>query len=184
MSEKLSNLNTILSSLSMATNDENERAGRESGARRRELAESISLEVRRSQNRTEVFDESVCAALGINRTDHRCMDILDQEGPMTAGQLAVRARLTSGAITTVLDRLERAGFARRVRDDHDRRRVQVELTDEARSAVWVYYEPLAAASARLYEGYSDGELELVLDFLRRAAALFVPLLEPPNEPGS
>ena len=63
---------------------------------------------------------------------------------LTAGRLAELMGLTTGAITTVLDRLERAGFARRVRDESDRRRVRVELDREgAREKLWPYYEPLA-----------------------------------------
>jgi DNA-binding MarR family transcriptional regulator len=98
----------------------------------RELTERISLEVRRSQNRADAYDEAVADAPGINRTDMRCIDVLDQEGRMTAGRLASLTGLTTGAITTVVDRLERAGFAQRVRDERDRRRVHVELTELAR----------------------------------------------------
>jgi len=142
------------------------------GVRRRELAEAISREIRRGQVRTDAYDEAVCGAVGINRTDHRCIDILDAEGPMTAGRLAERAGLTTGAMTTVLDRLERSGYARRVRDAEDRRRIRVELSDEARRALWPYYEPLARLAAELFERYSESELELVLDFLQTGAALF------------
>ena len=55
---------------------------------------------------------------------------------MTAGELDRESELSTGAITTLLDRLERAGYVRRVRDDVDRRRILVELTDEARHRAW------------------------------------------------
>jgi len=58
----------------------------------------------------------------------RFLDVLQEREPLTAGELAVEAGLTTGAVTTVLDRLERAGYALRVRDTHDRRRILVELT--------------------------------------------------------
>jgi DNA-binding MarR family transcriptional regulator len=140
--------------------------------RRRALMEAISLEVRRSQNRTDAYDEAVSEAVGINRTDHRCLDVLDQEGGATAGRLAEVMGLSTGAITAVIDRLERAGFARRVRDEQDRRRVRVEMTDEARETMLPYYQPLHELSQRLYARYTDEQLELLLDFLRTADVLY------------
>ena len=52
---------------------------------------AINLEVRRSQNRTDAYDEAVADALGLNRTDQRCLDIIEQEGAhATPGRLAAR----------------------------------------------------------------------------------------------
>ena len=139
--------------------------------RRRQLIEAINGEVRRSQNRTDAYDEAVADAVGINRTDHRCIDILELEGGTTAGRLAELMGLSTGAVTTVLDRLERAGLARRVRDEHDRRRVNVVVTEKAGALLWPFYEPLAKLSERLYARYSDDQLALVLDFLVAGAEL-------------
>src|ERR671933_1184232 len=101
-------------------------------SRKRELFDELITEVRLSQNATDRFDQAVADALGINRTDMRCTDVLEREGPVTAGRLAEATGLTTGAITTVIDRLERGGFARRLRDPDDRRRVLVDLTPETR----------------------------------------------------
>ena len=87
--------------------------------------------MRANQRATDVVDDLVCQLLGVNRTDARCLDILDQQGSMSAGDLAEASRLTTGAITAVIDRLERAGYARRVPDPSDRRRVLVEPTEKA-----------------------------------------------------
>jgi DNA-binding MarR family transcriptional regulator len=144
----------------------------ESPDRRSELMHAISLAVRRSQNRSDAYDEAVSDAVGINRTDHRCLDVLDQEGGATAGRLAEVMGLSTGAITAVIDRLERAGFARRVRDEDDRRRVRVELTPKTRETMWPYYEPMLELSRQLYSRYTDQELELLLDFLRTADELY------------
>lgn len=138
---------------------------------RDELIVALNLEVRRSQNRTDAYDELVCEALGINRTDHRFLDFIDQEPGITAGRLAEVSGLTTGAVTTVLDRLERAGFARRVRDEHDRRRVRIELAERAQAELWPYYEPLAQIGEAIKERYSDAELELLVDFMETAAAM-------------
>lgn len=140
--------------------------------RRDKLIAAINLEVRRSQNRTDAYDEAVADAIGLNRTDHRCIDILEQEGGATAGRLAELMGLTTGAVTTVLDRLERAGFARRVRDESDRRRVHVVLTEKAGEVLWPFYEPMQRLSEELYSRYSDDELALLLGFLVAGAELY------------
>jgi DNA-binding MarR family transcriptional regulator len=104
--------------------------------------------------------------MGLNRTDLRCLDVLDQRGPLTAGQLAGAMHLSSGAITTLVDRLERAGYARRVRDTADRRRVVVELTPKLHAAASPY-EALFHGTVRLLENRTDAELELMIDFLEQ-----------------
>src|SRR5437588_5726183 len=98
---------------------------------RQRLLQDLGGEIRAGQRATDVLDELLCQLLGINRTDARCLDILEQEGGMSAGDLAEASRLSTGAITAVLDRLERAGYARRVPDPSDRRRVLVEATSKA-----------------------------------------------------
>jgi DNA-binding MarR family transcriptional regulator len=133
---------------------------------KRELFEALLLEVRRSQNATDRFDQAVADAIGLNRTDMRCVDVIDREGPVPAGRLAEATGLTTGAITTVLDRLEGAGYARRVRDLADRRRVLVELSAQARAQVHGFYEPHRALSESLYRRYTREQMELLLEFVR------------------
>jgi len=128
--------------------------------------EELLDEVRRSQNATDRFDQAVADALGLNRTDMRCLDVLEREGPVSAGRLAEATGLTTGAMTTALDRLERAGYARRVRDTADRRRVLVEATPQALQDVGRFYSEHAALSERLYERYTEAQLELLLGFVR------------------
>lgn len=78
---------------------------------------------------TVMYHSEVAEHLGLSVTDHKCLDLaMRAEGPLTAGRIAELSGLTSGAITGVLDRLERAGYAKRVRDPNDRRRVLVELS--------------------------------------------------------
>jgi DNA-binding MarR family transcriptional regulator len=136
---------------------------------RGELIEAFIAAIRASQTATEMLDSAVADYLGIHRTDYRCLDILDQEGPMTAGQLAERAQLSPGAITTLLDRLERKNLARRARDTEDRRRVLVEVTPELRErGAQLYGTPEEAASS--LDVYSDEQLEFLTDFLRGSVA--------------
>ena len=91
------------------------------------IQELIHL-ARAHQAANDALDEVAYQKLGINRTDGRCLDIVQNEGPMTAGRLAKLSGLTTAAVTAVLDRMEKAGYARRVRDENDRRQVIVELT--------------------------------------------------------
>jgi DNA-binding MarR family transcriptional regulator len=132
---------------------------------KREVFERLLDEVRRSQNATARFDQAVADAAGINRTDMRCIDVLQRGGPMTAGQLADETGLSTGAMTTALDRLERAGYARRVRDPADRRRVRIELTP-AIGAVESFYREHGRMADRLYRRYTLEQLELLLQFVR------------------
>jgi DNA-binding MarR family transcriptional regulator len=125
----------------------------------------LSVEVRRYQNAQDAFDDAAAERLGINRTDQRCMDILDLNGQMTAGQLAAESGLSTGAVTTLLDRMERAGYVQRVRDTVDRRRVLVELTDEARKRAWEIWGPIAAEADEGWGRFSDEQLVFLRDFL-------------------
>jgi DNA-binding MarR family transcriptional regulator len=133
-----------------------------------ELIRQLMDAVRASQTATDLMDDAACHALGINRTDGRCVDIIDREGPITAGKLAERAALTTAGVTIVLDRLEKAGYARRVRDERDRRRVLVEVTPlvrERSSQIWGPVEQFERELRR----YSADELRLLRDFHRRGA---------------
>ena len=123
-------------------------------------------EIRRSQAANQRFDRAVADAVGLNLTDMGCIDVLSQEGPMTAGQLAQHTGLSSGAMTTALDRLEASGFARRVRDEQDRRRVLVELT-AAVSVLDGFFTEHVEMSRRLYREHTEQEMRLLLTFVRR-----------------
>ena len=133
---------------------------------KREVFEELIDEVRRSQNATDRFDQAVADALGLNRTDMRCLDTIEREGPVPAGRLADATGLTSGAITAALDRLERAGLAQRTHDPGDRRRVLVELTAAAGERMGHFYRPHAAEAERLFQRYTREQLELLLEFVR------------------
>jgi DNA-binding MarR family transcriptional regulator len=134
------------------------------------LLDELMDELRGFQNAVDQVDETVCDLAGINRTDARCIDLLDRRGTMAAGQLAEATGLTTGAVTAVLDRLEAKGFVRRARDEHDRRRVLVEPTAELRRLGEEYYSELADAGKELGR-YSTDELVLLRDFMRRGREL-------------
>ena len=144
---------------------------------REALINEIGLEVRTYQNAQDAFDEAATERLGINRSDGRALDIIDRHGQITAGELARESGLSTGAITTLLDRLERAGYVRRVRDDVDRRRVLVELTDEARRRSWEIWGPIAEASTARLGRHSNEELLFIRDFLSSSREFLLEQLE-------
>jgi DNA-binding MarR family transcriptional regulator len=137
---------------------------------KREVFTELIEEVRRSQAATARFDRAVAEAIGVNLTDLSCLDVLSHTGPLTAGQLAERTGLSSGAMTTALDRLERAGYALRRRDASDRRRVVVELT-EAAHGLTDFYAEHAALTEQLYRRRTAAEMEMLLEFMRVGRAL-------------
>lgn len=133
--------------------------------------EELRTAIRAYQSATDALDETAARVLGINRTDARCWDILDQLGPITAGELARRAQLTTGAVTGVIDRLESRGFVRRVRDETDRRKVLVELTVEARERARALYAGFDELGGPMLARWSVEDLDLVRDFLQASTEL-------------
>lgn len=111
------------------------------------------------------LSQAVAERTGLNPTDLLAMDLISRNEGVTAGQLAERLQLTSGAITGLIDRLERAGFARRAADPKDRRRVLVVRTPKEQR-IGDLYVSLALALRRSAERYSDKDLALLTDFLR------------------
>jgi DNA-binding MarR family transcriptional regulator len=92
------------------------------------------------------------------------MDILYLEGRVTAGRLAEVTGLTTGAITGVVDRLEKAGLVRRERDENDRRKVFIAVVPEAAMKIGQFYVPMQRAMEKVFNTYSDEELRLLLRF--------------------
>jgi DNA-binding MarR family transcriptional regulator len=133
---------------------------------REKLQEELIGAVRRSQSATQAYDDAVADYLGIDHTAFRCMDIIQRRGRTTAGELAKESGLTTGAVTAVIDRLERAGYARRVADPSDRRRVVVELTPELTQKAEELYGPLAEFGHQMLSRYNDKQLEMLRDFAR------------------
>jgi DNA-binding MarR family transcriptional regulator len=138
---------------------------------RKERVQALIAANRRYQQGTDALDSAFCDLVGMHRTDVRCMDIILQRDRISAGELAVAAGLSPGAVTAALDRLERAGYARRVRDPHDRRRVLVEATDPARDVAEAAYGPLRDAGAEIVDRLSDRQLAVITRFLEGGAEI-------------
>jgi DNA-binding MarR family transcriptional regulator len=133
------------------------------------LQERFIAANRRYQQGTDALDQAASELLGVNRTDLRCMDILLQRRGLSAGQLAVSAGLSPGAVTAALDRLERAGYARRTRDPDDRRRVLVEPTDTAVEVAQATWGPLRELGEAIIERFTEPQLVAIAEFLEGGA---------------
>ena len=134
---------------------------------KKQLIEELIREFRVSCNQDDAFDSLAAECLGVSETDLRCLNIIENAGGLSAGDLAAQSGLTGGAITGVIDRLGRAGFARRLLDPADRRRVRVEVTSAFYAAAERIWGPLAAEwHSTLSNRFDCDELERITDFLR------------------
>lgn len=142
--------------------------------RRAELLDQVMHESRRGGSIGTLHNRAAADLIGMNQTDWDCLDVLDWTGPISAGELAKRVGLTSGAITGVLDRLAKSGLARRVSDPRDRRRVIVELTidldarpsDARQAALRESFGQLAEDMIAISEEFEVRQLATILRWLR------------------
>ncbi|WP_406180494.1 MarR family winged helix-turn-helix transcriptional regulator [Streptomyces sp. NBC_01006] len=117
-----------------------------------------------------IGQQEVAQLLGLNVTDLTCLGHILGAGddPLGAGDLAELTNLTTGAVTGVLNRLERAGYARRQPDPADRRRVRVVADPEAAARVFAVYEPFYARLGTVFAEYSPDEIAVIADWFARA----------------
>ena len=135
--------------------------------RRQELEAALNAAMRDASGQGVLYSQAVAERLGMNSTDLECLDHV-LRGPVTAGRLAELTGLTTGAITGVIDRLERVGLARRERDAHDRRKILVRVLPAVSERVAPLFDPMQRSAMAVLSKYRDDELGLILDFLTRA----------------
>jgi len=140
---------------------------------RERLVRELEEESRKSTLDGVYFLQAVAERSGMNLTDLQCLAILASTGPITAGQLAEMMRLTTGAVTGVVNRMERAGYARREKDPADGRRVVIQLVPEEleRAGADLFGSREGALVDALVSEYDDRDLALLLDFMRKANAV-------------
>jgi DNA-binding MarR family transcriptional regulator len=137
-------------------------------AERQRLETDFLLAMRRAGSIMQLLGQVSAERIGINVTDLNCLNIVALTGPMTAGDLARQTGLTTASITGVLDRLEEGGFIQRERDPKDRRRVIVNLkAGPGLREIAPTFGPLVKAWRTTAAGYSDEELQLLLEFQRK-----------------
>jgi DNA-binding MarR family transcriptional regulator len=138
---------------------------------KKQLIEQTLQEIRALDGELDLMDQAIADRLGMNRTDAQCMDLISRLGPMTAGELADRVGLTAGAITAVLDRLQRGRWIRRVHDTVDRRRVMISRGPAQHATMAPLFARLRRSTREVLARYSEEQLELIGDFLRRTTAV-------------
>jgi len=131
---------------------------------RDEFIPSLITEFRKFSTSIVLFNEGIASKLHLNATDLRCRELLCHTGPITAGKLAQLTHLTTGAITGVIDRLEKAELVERVQDPNDRRKVIIEPLFERDDQITDLFKPLSDSLSTIFNQYSDEQLTLLFKF--------------------
>jgi len=136
-------------------------------------ADFHNLMGRELSNAVVFFHEAVAAHVGMNAAEWKCLGLLDQHGSLTASRLAELSGFTTGAITGIVDRLERGGYVRRNSNPEDRRSVIVEAVyvKELKDRVIPIFQSLGEAMALVAGRYSKSELAAVTKFLSETTAV-------------
>ena len=135
--------------------------------RRQQLEAALNAAMRDVSGQGVLYSQAVAERLGMNSTDLECLDHIVR-GPVTAGRLAEVTGLTTGAITGVIDRLERIGLAQREPDPDDRRKILVRALPAVGKRVVPLFVPMERTAMAVLSSYREDELALLLDFLTRA----------------
>jgi DNA-binding MarR family transcriptional regulator len=128
------------------------------------LLQELENAMRIVSSQGAMFAKMVADRAGISSADMDCIDFVNVEGRMTAGRLAELTGLTTGAITGVVDRLEKAGFVRRERDESDRRKVFIVPVPEKMMQMGRPYALVQRAMAKQCEAYTDAELRFLIRY--------------------
>lgn len=136
-------------------------------SKRRELLGRLWELGRSSSTQTVFLHQALAQTVGLNATDTKCIDLILRGPPegITAGTLSDLTGLTTGAITHIIDRLEKRGFVKRARDTCDRRKVFVQVLLESLKPMTPRYEAVGKAFMQVVEKYTDEQLQLICDYL-------------------
>ena len=115
---------------------------------------------------------AIAEKMNLNPTDAACIDFLMEMGPSTAGDLAKVTRLTTGAITSVIDRLQKAGFVKRENDPNDRRKVIITFIPKKHEKAKQYYAAMAKDVYELFSDYNESKLKLLIQHSDALTAIF------------
>nr|WP_202538299.1 helix-turn-helix domain-containing protein [Streptomyces sp. SID8379] len=127
---------------------------------------ALAVELRRLNGELNRLVHAFAAGQDLHPTDVQALAaILDSATPLTPSLLRQRLGLTSGAVSACVDRLERAGHVKRVRESADRRVVHLHYVPGAQVKAKRHFAPLAEAADRARRRFDDDELAVVLRFL-------------------
>ena len=138
--------------------------------KREVIIQAINQKFREISTETIMFHQAIADVLGLHITDHKVLDFIYRYGPMPAGRLSELTSLTTGAVTGIIDRLEKAGYVRRVDDPKDRRRTIIELTrnKKLQRKLEDIFTPLSMRMHKVLSSYSDNELAFLFNVLTKS----------------
>ena len=136
-------------------------------SRKSELVKQVNMGAREYGISTVLFRQAVGEILGVNATDMECLALIFFKGLATPSELARYTGLTSGATTTMLDRLERARLIERRPNPEDRRGTLIVLTNERTEEIGTMFASGRKAIDKLTSSYSESELETIADYFRK-----------------
>jgi DNA-binding MarR family transcriptional regulator len=139
----------------------------EAARRRRRLTTAIKESLRELSNQLSLLNHHVGAHVALKDVDLDCLELLNRHGPLNPSALARRAGLHPATMTGILDRLERGGWVARERDPSDRRAVIVRARRDRAGELFRLSAGMNTSMDQICAGYSDDQLELLTDFLRR-----------------
>ena len=135
----------------------------------RRLTTGIKESLRELSTQLSLLNHQVGARLELRDVDFDCLDLLSRYGPLSPGALARRAGLHPATMTGIVDRLERGGWVVRERDPVDRRAVSVRALPDRSGELIRLFGPMNSAMDDVCAGYTDEQLEVIADFLRKTA---------------
>ena len=135
--------------------------------RRKRLTASIKQSLRALSIQLSLLNHQVGAHAGLNDVDLDCLDLIARHGPISPTALAQRAALHPATVTGILDRLERGGWVARERDPSDRRALVVRVLRDRSAELVRLYGGMNSSMSEICAGYSEAELQVLADFLRR-----------------
>ena len=145
------------------------------------LVGQLMVAMRRSSAAGVLHGQAIAKRVGVNPSDMECLDLILMNGPSTAGEIARHTGLTSGAVTGLIDRLERLGLVERAADANDRRKVLVRVREDRIAPIASLFTPMEKSVQALLSGYSREELTLLIDFAERAGDIALARVAELNE---
>ena len=116
-----------------------------------------------------MFHSALAEKQGLSATEEKALDLLSRFGPLTAGELSARSGLAPPSVTGLVNRLEKKGYVRRVKDESDGRKVRVEVVPDSMNRFSPLFVDFVQQLNSLFSRYTIEQLEVILDFLEGAA---------------
>lgn len=129
------------------------------------LLESLTNRLQRYGMRSVLFQQNMAQKIGVSHTDLKSAEILNETGPITAGELSKITGLRTGSVTALINRLEKSGYVKRERDQLDGRKVMIMPIPERQEQIKSHYQSLSLATKELCSAYNEQELILINQFV-------------------